>query len=243
MTCIIIDDEPLAREAIQLLVSKTGDLELKGIFNGPKAAASFLHDHPTDLIFLDIQMPGINGIDFARSIPPRTLVIFTTAFSEFALNSYEVEAIDYLIKPVQAERFQKAVEKAQSYHRLLTAQQVTSDVQSIASDYIFVKADRKTFRIYFKDILFIAGLKDYVVLHTVERQLITAMNVKTISDQLPAQLFLRTSKSYIINTQHVTSFDNNTVYIGKHEIPIGNVYRTSFFDEFVTKKNHSRPKL
>lgn len=236
MNCIIVDDEPLAREAVSSLVGGIPSLTLLGSCGSANAASNLLGEHIVDLVFLDIQMPGVNGIDFAKSIPPKTLVIFTTAFSEFALNSYEVDAVDYLIKPIRMERFKRAVDKAQSYHRLLTTQHTATNIQSIADDYIFVKADRKTFKVFFKDILFIAGLKDYVVLHTAERKLMTAMNIKTIHEQLPAKLFVRTSKSYIVNSQHITSFDNNTVYIDKHEIPIGNVYRDFFFNEFVTRK-------
>jgi DNA-binding LytR/AlgR family response regulator len=240
MTCIIVDDEPLAREAIQLLVSQSKDLHSIGSFNSANAAAKFLESESVDLIFLDIQMPGTNGIDFARTISRKTLVIFTTAFSEFALNSYEVDAIDYLIKPVQLDRFHKAVHKAQAYHKLLTSGDNASDIESVADDFFFVKADRKTFKMHFNDILFIAGLKDYVVLHTGEGKVMTAMNIKTIYDQLPRRQFIRTSKSYIINVKHITSFDNNTVYIGTHEIPIGNVYRSYFFDEFVAKRMSGR---
>jgi len=236
MTCIIVDDEPLAREAVELLVGKTPSLKLLACFNSANTALTFLEENTVDLVFLDIQMPGINGIDFARSIPRSTLVVFTTAFSEFALNSYEVDAIDYLIKPIRIDRFQKAVDKARSYHKLLTTDRDTSNIQSIADDYIFIKADRRTFKIFFRDILFIAGLKDYVVLHTKERKFMTAMNIKTIHEQLPAKLFVRTSKSYVVNSQHITAFDNNTVYIDKHEVPIGNIYRSFFFDEFITKK-------
>ncbi len=240
MNCIIVDDEPLAREAIQLLVGKINHLKLVGSFNSANAASRFLGENVVDLIFLDIQMPGTNGIDFAKTIPQKALVIFTTAFSEYALNSYEVEAIDYLIKPVSFDRFQKAVSKAQSYHKLLAADNSNNNIETITDDYFFVKANRKIFKILFKDILFIEGLKDYVVLQTATQKIITAMNIKTIHDQLPQNLFVRISKSYIINVQHITSFDNNTVFIDKNEIPIGNAYRNYFFDEFVTKKLLSR---
>ena len=240
MNCIIIDDEPLAREAIQMLVSKINHLILVECFNSANAASDYLEEHVVDLIFLDIQMPGTNGIDFAKTIPQKTLVIFTTAFSEYALNSYEVEAIDYLIKPVRFERFQKAVSKAQSYHKLLDVGNVNTNIETISDDYFFVKADRKVFKILFKDILFIEGLKDYVVLQTVAQKIITAMNIKTIYDQLPKAIFVRISKSYVINIQHIASFDNNTVFIEKSEIPIGNAYRSYFFDEFVSRKLLSR---
>lgn len=240
MTCIIVDDEPLAREGIQLLIAKTKELSLLGSFSNAPAAARFMDDNQVDLVFLDIQMPGTNGIEFARTISAQTLVIFTTAFTEYAMDSYEVEAIDYLLKPIQFERFQKAIIKAAAYHNLLEGDHSDGQIESIAGDYFFVKADRKIFKIYFKDILFIEGLKDYVVLHTPEQKLITAMNIKTIHEQLPRNSFVRISKSYVINVQQISSFDNNTVYINKHEIAIGNTYRSYFFDEFVAKKLLSR---
>lgn len=236
MNCIIVDDEPLAREAIKMLIDQTGNLDLVGSFNSPDSATNFLTNNAVDLIFLDIQMPGINGIVFAKTIPEETFVIFTTAFSEFAIDSYEVDAIDYLIKPVKPERFQKAVEKAQTYLRLFKAEFEKNNIENITDDYFFVKADRKIFKIHFNNILFIEGLKDYVVMHTENQKVITAMNIKTIYDQMPKNMFARVSKSYIINVKQIESVDNNTVYIGKNEIPIGNIYRDYFFNEFVTKK-------
>ena len=240
MKCIIVDDEPLAREAIEMLIDKTNDLTLVGSFNSPATASEFLNGNTVDLIFLDIQMPGISGIEFAKTIPDDTFVIFTTAFSEFATDSYEVDAIDYLIKPVRLERFQKGVEKARSYGKLLEAGYASNNIENITDDYFFVKADRKIFKVHFKNILFIEGLKDYVVVHTENQKVITAMNIKTIHDQLPKSMFVRVSKSYIVNVKQIESVDNNTVYIGKSEIPIGNVYRDFFFDEFVTRKILSR---
>jgi DNA-binding LytR/AlgR family response regulator len=240
MNCIIIDDEPLAREGVQLLIDQTRDLNLLGSFGNTQLATVFLQENPVDLVFLDIQMPGMNGLDFAKTIPLKTLVIFTTAYSEYALDSYEVEAIDYLIKPIKLERFQKAVGKALSYRNLLAKDNSGNNIETVADDYFFVKADRKIFKIYFKDILFIEGLKDYVVLHTDEQKIITAMNIKTIHEQLPQHIFVRVSKSYIINVHQIASFDNNTVFIRKNEIPVGNAYRTYFFDEFVAKKLLSR---
>lgn len=240
MNCIIIDDEPLAREAIEMLINQTDDLDLIGSFNSPDAAINFIETNEVELIFLDIQMPGINGIEFARTIPKETFVIFTTAYSEFATDSYEVDAIDYLIKPVKLERFQKAVEKAQTYSKLLKADYGDNNIEQVADDFFFVKADRRIFKVYFNNILFIQGLKDYVVMHTDSQKVITAMNIKTIHNQLPKGVFVRVSKSYIINVKYIGSVDNNTVYIGTNEIPIGNIYRDFFFDEFVTKKILSR---
>jgi len=243
MNCIIVDDEPLAREAIQMLIDQNDNLDLVGSFNSPDAATAFLTNNVVDLIFLDIQMPGINGIEFAKKIPKEAFVIFTTAFPEFAIDSYEVDAIDYLIKPVKLERFQKGVEKAQTYRKLLNADYYTNNnIENITDGYFFVKADRKIFKVYFNDILFIEGLKDYVVVHTGNQKVVTAMNIKTMYDQLPKNVFVRVSKSYVINAEQIESLDNNTVYIGKNEIPIGNIYRDFFFNEFVTKKILNRCK-
>jgi len=240
MNCIIIDDEPLAREAIEMLINKTGDLDLIGSFNSPETATNFIENNTVELIFLDIQMPGINGIEFARTIPKETFVIFTTAYSEFATDSYEVDAIDYLIKPVKLERFQKAVEKARTYSKLLKADYTNNNIEQVADDFFFVKADRRIFKVYFNNILFIQGLKDYVVMHSENQKVMTAMNIKTIYDQLPKDMFVRVSKSYVINVKHIDSVDNNTVYIGTNEIPIGSIYRDFFFNEFVTKKIANR---
>lgn len=234
MNCIIVDDEPLARQAIQKLVHQTENLEAIGAFNGAEATKAFLAKNAVDLIFLDIQMPGVNGIEFARTIPKNTLVIFTTAFHEFASESYDVDAIDYLIKPVKPERFQKAVEKAQTYCKLFHTDHAGSNIENITTDYFFVKSERRIFKVHFSDILYIEGLKDYVIIYSANQKVITLMNIKTIHDLLPKSFFVRVSKSYIINVNNIDSVDNNTVYIGKNEIPIGNIYRDYFFNEFVT---------
>ena len=236
MNCIIVDDEPLAREAIQMLVDQTENLNLVGTFKSPEQASSFLMENSVDLIFLDIQMPGMNGIEFSKSISKETFIIFTTAYAEYAVDSYEVDAIDYLIKPVKWERFQKAVEKAQTYSKLFKTSDFENQIEITSDDHFFVRADRKMFKIYFDQILFIEGLKDYVVLHTESQKIITAMNIKTIHAKLPETLFARVSKSYIINVKQMDSIDNNTVFIGKNEIPIGTIYRDAFLEEFVTKR-------
>ncbi|MEY8594057.1 LytTR family DNA-binding domain-containing protein [Butyricimonas hominis] len=234
MNCIIVDDEPLAREAIELLTGENTRLKLTGTFNNALSASRFMEDNPVDLVFLDIQMPGITGIEFARAIPRRTLVIFTTAYTEYALDSYEVDAIDYLVKPVEAERFQKAVEKAMIYHALLL-QEEKENIEPIDNEFFFVKSDRRYFKVNFKDILFIEGLKDYVIIQLADQRIITRMNLKTTYELLPKKDFLRVNKSYIVNTNHIDSFDNNDIFIGNYEIAIGNTYRDSFFDTFMKR--------
>lgn len=235
MNCIIVDDEPLAREAIELLVKEVDYLTLAGTFNNASAAARFMEGNTVDLIFLDIQMPGITGIEFAKTISRKTLIIFTTAYSEYALDSYEVDAIDYLIKPVEPERFRKATDKALSYRSLLM-QEEKENIESAADDYFFVKSDRKYFKVNFEDILFVEGLKDYVILQLEEQRIITRMNLKAMNELLPKNLFLRVNKSYIVNTARIEAFDNNDIFIKTHEIGIGSSYRDSFFEEFVTRK-------
>ncbi|MBC5620674.1 MULTISPECIES: LytTR family DNA-binding domain-containing protein [Butyricimonas] len=234
MNCIIVDDEPLAREAIELLTGENTRLKLTGTFNNALSASRFMEDNPVDLVFLDIQMPGITGIEFARAIPRRTLVIFTTAYTEYALDSYEVDAIDYLVKPVEAERFQKAVEKAMIYHALLL-QEEKENIEPVDNEFFFVKSDRRYFKVNFKDILFIEGLKDYVIIQLADQRIITRMNLKTTYELLPKKDFLRVNKSYIVNTNHIDSFDNNDIFIGNYEIAIGNTYRDSFFDTFMKR--------
>lgn len=235
MNCIIVDDEPLGRKAIELLIQQTPSLHAVGSFGDATSAGQFLERYTIDLVFLDIKMPGINGLEFARTIQPNTLVIFTTAYIEYALDSYEVDAIDYLVKPIEQERFKKAVEKGIAYHRLLTADTQNSSIESVIDDYMFVKAERRFFKVFFRNILFVEGLKDYVVIQTADQRIITRMNLKTIYELLPHQVFLRINKSYIINTTHIDSFDNNDVFIGKYEIAIGNSYRETFIEEYINK--------
>ncbi|WP_202907757.1 LytR/AlgR family response regulator transcription factor [Olivibacter domesticus] len=139
--------------------------------------------------------------------------MFTTAFHEFASESYEVDAIDYLIKPVKLERFQKAVEKAQTYCKSFHTDYSNSNIENITDDYIFVRADRRMFKVHFSDILYIEGLKDYVIIYLENQKVVTLMNIKTIHDLLPKSFFVRVSKSYIINVNKIDSVDNNTVYI------------------------------
>ena len=234
MKCIIVDDEPIARKGIKKLVDQISQLELLDCFNSAEAASDFMKTSTVDLIFLDIQMPGITGIEFARIIPKHTLIIFTTAYSEYALDSYEVDAVDYLVKPIDPAKFRKAVDKAITYHSLLLEEEEKS-VENVEDDYIFVKSDRRFFKVNLKDILFIEGLKDYVIIQMDGQRIITRMNVKTIHDLLPKNIFIRVNRSYIVNKNQIESFDNNDVFIKTYEIAIGNSYRDLFFDDMMKK--------
>jgi DNA-binding LytR/AlgR family response regulator len=237
MKCIIVDDEPLARIGIQLLLEGYSDLEVVGSFNQAAPALAYLMHHAVDLIFLDIKMPGINGLDFARSIGKNAVIIFITAHAEYALDSYEVDAIDYLVKPINGERFHQAVLKAMDYISLLNKHTGSDTALEFASDYIVVRADRQYIKVELKDILYIEGLKDYVILYLFENQkIITNMNLRMIHTEIAENHFIRVSKSYIVNSLHIHTFDNNTITIAGKEIPIGNVYREEFLDKVVRKK-------
>lgn len=236
MKCIIVDDEPIARKGVKKLVDQIPQLKLLESFNSAEAASEYIQTTHVDLIFLDIQMPGINGIEFARSIPKHTLIIFTTAYSEYALDSYDVDAIGYLVKPIDPAKFRKAVDKAITYQSLLLDEEKKS-VENVADEYIFVKSDRRFFKVNQKDILFIEGLKDYVIIQMDGQRIITRMNVKNIHDLLPKSTFLRINRSYIVNKNHIDSFDNNDVFIKNHEIAIGNSYRDAFLEDLMKNKS------
>ena len=236
MTCIIVDDEPLARQGMEMNIANAASLQLLGSFSSALAAGDFLHKQKIDLMFLDINMPVLSGLDFLKTLRDSPLVVFTTAYPQYALESYELDAIDYLVKPIRIERFLKAVNKAENHLRLLQQEANNNQVEKIEDDFIYIKADRKYFKIWFKDILYIEGLKDYVIIHTSDNKVITSMNVKTIAAQLPAALFARVSKSYIVNTLHISSFDNELIYIQNNEIPLGQGFKDDFIKQYIDGK-------
>lgn len=225
MKCIIIDDEPMARKGMKRLVESRRELELTAMLDSAESAAEWLRANDVDLIFLDIEMPGINGIEFARSLHERSMVVFTTAYSEYAIDSYEVDAIDYIMKPIDPARFNKAVDRAIAYRSLLDDPAEAND--SAEPDFIIVKADRRYVRVRLSDILYVEGLKDYVIIHLTDRKIVTRMTVKAMEEMLPSRMFLRVSKSYIANKERIDSFDSNDVIIGRTEIGIGISYRES----------------
>lgn len=232
MNCIIVDDEPLARAEMRSLICETSDIDILGEFSNAPSALDFLKDNDVDLIFLDIEMPMVTGLEFAEMLPKRSLIIFTTAYSQYALKSYELEAVDYLLKPIDPQRLEKAINKAVLYTELLSNDTIKNTVESNTTDFLFIKADRRFYKISFSDIKFIEGLKDYVVIHTKQQKLITAMNLKTIHQKISGENFIRVSKSYVVNADYIDSFDNHNIYIEEAEIPIGEVYKTDFFTKY-----------
>lgn len=235
MRYIIVDDEPIARRGMERLAAQAPSLTHVGSFDQAESASAYLENNPVDLIFLDIQMPGVNGLDFAKYVPKTTLIIFTTAFAEFALDSYEVDAVDYLVKPISQKRFLRAVSKAMAYHGMLLSEERNTNIEQVENDFMFIRSERRFFKVNFDDILFVEGLKDYVIIQTGEQRLITHMNLKTIHGLLPQNQFLRVNRSYIVNKQQIDSFSNNDVFIGQYEIAIGNFYQDAFLTVLMGK--------
>jgi DNA-binding LytR/AlgR family response regulator len=233
MTCIIVDDEPLAREGLEVLIKEVSDLRVLGKFSNAPAAMEFLKDNTPDLIFLDIQMPKVTGLEFAAQLPGKSLLIFTTAYSQYALKSYELDAIDYLLKPIEKSRLEKAINKAVLYKQLLSDDTAKNTIEQANNNFLLIKAERRFHKISLQDIRFIEGLKDYVVIYTTAQKLVTAMNLKTIHLKLTGDNFLRVSKSYIVNLNAVESFDTHNLYIADFEISLGEIYKAEFFEKYL----------
>jgi DNA-binding LytR/AlgR family response regulator len=235
MKCIIVDDEPLAREGILLNVREIHFLEVVGEFSNALEANNFLSANEVDLMFLDIEMPGINGLDFIRSLKKRPQVILTTAYPQYALESFELDVVDYLVKPVRLDRFIKAVNKAKEIHDLYQNMAQNTQVE-ITPEYIYIKSERKYIKVFFKDISVIKGMKDYVIIFTGKEKIITAMNMKTINEQLPGHIFARVSKSHIVNINYIVSVDLDSIQLSGptgEEIPLGDTYREEFINRYV----------
>ncbi len=223
LTCIAVDDEPLALELLKKYIAKIYFLELKGTFTDPFEAKKVLETTNIDIIFLDIQMPDINGIEFSKIINKKnSAVIFTTAFSEYAAEGFNVDAIDYLLKPIEYDRFLKSVYKAKEYIDYITNQEMQEG-------YIFVKSDYQMAKVNLKDILYIEGLDDYIKIYMPQKSILTLMTLKTITQKLPTKEFVRIHRSYIVPISKIENISKSKVKIGEKEIPIGISYSESFF--------------
>ena len=237
--CAVVDDEPLALGLMASYVKKTPFLELVGAYNIAVQAMQEMHDHPVDLIFLDIQMPELNGLDYSRMIPPQTRVVFTTAFNQYALDGYKVNALDYLLKPISYPDFLQAANKAQEWFKLVEQSkqpektEKKNDIQSI-----FVKSDYKLIQIELKNILYVEGLKDYVKIYeeNATRPVMSLMSMKAMEDMLPSDRFIRVHRSYIVQKEKIRIIEHNRIVFGNTYIPIGDSYKQSFQD-FLNKRS------
>lgn len=225
MRCLIVDDEPIARRGMVKLVGSRSELSVAGVVGNADEALAFLGENSVDLVFLDIEMPGLSGMELARRLPERCQVVFTTAYSDYACESYDVDATDYLMKPIDPDRFNHAVDKALTFAGMMAAAEAPEPPAASASEEVLtVKSDRRYVRLRVDEITFVEGLKDYLIIHTADRRIVTRMTVKSLEEALPPQ-FLRVGKSYIVNCDKIDSFDNNDLYIGSSVVPIGVSYK------------------
>ncbi len=232
MNCIIVDDEPLAIEGIKLHLKDIPDLKILETFENPLEANNFLSGNSVDLMFLDIEMPKITGLELLKVLENKPLVIITTAYSHYAVEGFELDVVDYVLKPIRFSRLLKAVTKAKE---IFETRKNTNTIQE-NKDYIFVRAERKYVKIFFEDVIYIEGLKDYVIINTIDNKHITRMNMKLILEKLPSYIFKRINKSYIINTNFITEVANDLVKVKDKELSIGLSYKKAFFDEIINQK-------
>jgi DNA-binding LytR/AlgR family response regulator len=233
---IIVDDEPLALDILEAFIAKMPNLELVARCENAFEANEVLNENDIDLMFLDIQMPQISGVEFLKSLQNPPAVIFTTAFSEYALDGFELNIVDYLLKPISLDRFMKAVNKASE--RISQGNKNNSDGDD--DDYFFVKADKKLVKIGFDDILYIEGLKDYVIIKQETGRVITLQTMKSLESKLPSQHFKRVHRSYIVNTNKIKALDGNSLEVMEKgqvkTIPIGKNYRDELLSQINEKK-------
>lgn len=220
MKTLIIDDEEPAIKLLSIFVKRTPYLQLELATTNFLEALETINNQSIDLIFLDIEMPDINGIDFLKSINNPPLVIFTTAYDEYAIKGYELNIVDYLLKPIRFERFLMGVNKAQTLFNSNSPSSLDRNNES----YIYIKSNYKTIKINHSDILYIEGLKDYVKIYTIDEMLMTRLNIKGIEKLLPNNKFIRIHRSFIVSIKKIKSYQKHHVFIRKKEIPIGETY-------------------
>lgn len=234
MKCVIIDDEPLAVDLLVEFVGRVDSLELVTTFTNAIDAISIINQSQIDLIFLDIEMPHFSGIDFINAIEKKPLIIFTTAYSNYAVEGFNLGAVDYLVKPIPFHRFLKSVLRAQQlfYPKSLATENPITTIPEMEHDFMFVRAEYENVKINFADILFIEGLKDYVKIYTTDNKYtLTLISLIKLENLLSSKGFARIHRSYIINIKHVKSIQKNKVLMAEKRIPISESYKTSFFEK------------
>jgi DNA-binding LytR/AlgR family response regulator len=224
MKCIIVDDEPLAIEILESYVSKVEQLKLEGTFRNAVSAFTFLQQHSVDLIFLDIQMPKLSGIDFLKSLKNPPKVIFTTAFRDYAIEGFDLEVVDYLLKPIPFERFLKAVAKV-LHQPAVNAQAPLTNKTEAGDDFVYFKVDKKMVKTRMNEILYIESIKDYVKVRTSDKEIVTQQKISYLEESLPREHFLRIHRSFIVNRERIDAYSATDVEIGKYQIPIGRNYK------------------
>ncbi|WP_080057625.1 LytR/AlgR family response regulator transcription factor [Spirosoma aerolatum] len=223
LNCVIVDDEPLAREGLASYVREVDFLQLTGTCENPLALITLLDKQSVDLILLDIQMPKMSGIDFLKIIQKPPMVIITTAYPSFALEGFQLNVLDYLLKPITFDRFFKSANKAKDYHRLLN--QSASSATPKTEDYVFIKCGNKYEKILFEDILFIEGMQNYVTIFTTKGKYMTLLNLKNLEQNLTSPAFIRVHKSYLVAVDKIDGIEGNELFIQTYRIPMSRNYR------------------
>jgi DNA-binding LytR/AlgR family response regulator len=226
--CVITDDEPIARKGLQGYIEKIDFLELVGVCEDAIQLNSLLKQQPVDLLFLDIEMPYVTGIDFLKNTPQAPKVIFTTAYEQYAIKGYELDVLDYLLKPISFERFLKAANKAYDYFAGATANQ---------ANYLFIKTDNKLEKVNLHELLFVEAMENYVALYTADKKLITHSTLKALQEKLPAAQFIQPHKSYLVNIQCIQSIESNILHVaGQYQIPISKYQKDEVMERIVNNK-------
>ena len=219
LRCIVIDDEPLARKGLREYIHDTDFLAYCGEFQNASEASDYINQHEVDLMFLDIRMPKISGVDFLKKLENPPLVIFTTAFTEYAIESYELNVIDYLLKPISFQRFEKAAQKALDFFTL--KKKTKAEV-----DHFFIKANQIIEKVFFREILFVEAMQNYCIIHMQDKKLITYSTLTAMIEKLPTERFMKVHKSFVVSLDEIKSYSSNFVIIGQTNIPISRMLKT-----------------
>jgi DNA-binding LytR/AlgR family response regulator len=222
--CIIVEDEVLAQDVLKSHLDRLGSLELVGIYRNALEAGAAVASQDVDIMFLDIRLPGMTGLQFLSGLKDSPLVVLTTAYAEYALESYEFNVIDYLLKPISFDRFSRTVNKILD-NRLFTP--AAKEADPFSNDHIFIRSNSKFFRVNFAEILYIQGSRDYLKIHTPDYSLITHQTMNDLEKSLPSRQFIRVHKSYIVALRHIRSIYGNSIELGKATIPIGVSFKDS----------------
>ena len=233
LKCIIIDDEPIARKVLQEFVEEIDYLELTGQAENPLKAMALLNDNDIDIIFLDIHMPKINGIDFLKSSKTNANIIMTTAYAEYAVEAYGLDVLDYLVKPIAFDRFLKACNKAREIREL---RKVTQVRQNKINDHFFVKCNNQIEKVFYEDLIYAEAMLNYVMLYTITNKMMVYITIKSLEEQLPSDIFIKVHKSFIVNINKIRSIEGNILDIGNEKITISQNLREKVFNEIVKDK-------
>lgn len=227
LKCIIVEDEPLAQDVIETYLTNATEIELCGKFDNALKAFQYLQKNKVDLMFLDIQMPQLNGIDFLKTLRNAPKVILTTAYRDYAIEGFDLNVVDYLLKPISLERFLKAIDKLYNPPAVPVTLPTSQKSGTGVPDYIYVHSNRKQIKVVLDDILYLESLKDYVVIYTGDQKIMTKNTLSYFEESLPGEAFLRIHRSYIISINKINAITKASIEIGKRELPIGKQYKNS----------------